>query len=109
MHRIQSRLFVVFYLSNLPLLEGRLRATGVSRHAIPLANTENEGLRGAIAHKSARALQQLVGYGGAPSDEYFPLKFCEGDCDTDEDVSTVDHELARVKSCVDKSNFLLLC
>lgn len=37
---------------------------------------------------SARALQELVSYGGKPDPERLPLGLCEGDCDEDEDVST---------------------
>ena len=35
----------------------------------------------------SRFLPQLVGYGGTPPDSSLPLQECEGDCDTDDDVS----------------------
>jgi hypothetical protein len=34
-----------------------------------------------------RFLKQLIGLGGTPPARSFPLQECEGDCDTDDDVS----------------------
>jgi len=39
-----------------------------------------------------RTLQDLEGFGSDPNDKYLPLLACQGDCDTDEDVSGLCRE-----------------
>ena len=47
--------------------------------------TNVEATAGSI--RSNRKLQlQLVGYGGRPPADRFPLQLCEGDCDSDDQV-----------------------
>jgi hypothetical protein len=44
-----------------------------------------------------RFLKQLIGLGGSPPSSAFPLQECEGDCDTDDDVSVCSSSTACQK------------
>lgn len=48
----------------------------------PKQQQTEQGERRRLAGK-----KQLVGYGSSPLQDFFPLKNCEGDCDSDADVS----------------------
>ena len=54
-----------------------------------LATVQTKVEAGTGSLRSNRKLQlQLVGYGGRPPANRFPLQLCEGDCDNDDQVRT---------------------
>lgn len=87
---VAGLIFVLLWIARqnrdslLLILHPKLRGSNLQDYK-NISSIQRRELR--VVVPKQRKLPPLVGYGGEPDASHFPLQLCEGDCDTDSDVS----------------------